>query len=105
MTSFGFMIRSLSCSPAPPSGPWSSRISSRDARDDRFLSDGVLAPLPRADADGLLDGDDEDLPVADPPGLGALLDGVDDVVDEVIGDDDVDLHLGHEVHDVGRPTV
>jgi hypothetical protein len=39
----------------------------------------VFAALAGADADGLLDGGDEDLPVADAARLGALFDGVDDV--------------------------
>src|SRR5262249_46211159 len=36
---------------------------------------------------------------------GALLDGVEDVVDELVRDDDLDLDLGHEVDDVRRPSV
>ena len=50
-------------------------------------------------------GDDEDLPVADAPGLRALLDRVEHVVHELVGHDDLDLHLRHEVDDVRRAPV
>src|ERR1700722_5115241 len=67
--------------------------------------DSFLAPLARANADRLFDGDDEDLPVADAPGLGALLDRFENVVHELVGHDDLDLHLGDEVDDVCRSPV
>ncbi len=45
-------------------------------------------------------GHDEDLAVADAPGLRRLLDCVDDLRDLVVLHDDLELHLGQEVHDV-----
>ena len=39
------------------------------------------------------------------PGLRALLDRVEHVVDDLVGHDDLDLHFRHEVDDVRRPSV
>ena len=52
-----------------------------------------------ADADAVLHGDDEDLPVADFPAavLGALEDGFDAGVDELVVDSDLDADLGDQV--------
>src|SRR5690554_2786408 len=71
----------------------------------RAPSDRLVAALAGPDPDGLVDRADEDLSVTDAPGLGALLDGVDDLVREVVRHHDLQLDLGHEVHDVGRPSV
>src|SRR5690606_25522827 len=84
---------------------WSGRASPRRLETDsvrrsvvsgRLSLDGILAALAGANADGFLDGGDENCPVTDPAGLRALLDGVDDVEDHVIDDDDLGLHLGDE---------
>src|SRR5215510_12635114 len=56
--------------------------------------DGVLARLPGADADDLVDRADEDLSVADAAGLGRLDDGIDDLPDAVLRHDDLELDLG-----------
>src|SRR6201999_4453620 len=57
------------------------------------------------DADGLLDIGHENLAVADPPGLRGAPDRVDGALDELVGNDDLDLHLGQEVDDVFRAPV
>src|SRR3546814_9931809 len=62
--------------------------------------DGGRAALAGADADGLLDRADEDLAVADAPGMGGLLDGLHRALDQVVPQDDLDLHLGQEIDDV-----
>src|SRR3546814_11528085 len=61
--------------------------------------DGGRAALAGADADGLLDRADEDLAVADAPGMGGLLDGLHRALDQVVLQDDLDLHLGQEIED------
>src|SRR6185503_15808865 len=58
------------------------------------------AGLAGADAHDLLEVEDEDLPVADLPGVGALLDRLDDALEDVFLDRRLDLHLGKEVDDV-----
>src|SRR2546423_15530879 len=63
-------------------------------------SDRITSPFPRADADDVFDRQDEDLSVADPTGLGGALDRFDDLRDQLVADDDVELHLGQEVDDV-----
>src|SRR6185437_2511839 len=63
-------------------------------------SDRVQSGFSGADADGLFDLGDENLAVADTPGLGGAADRVDRAVDEVVADHDLDLHLGQEIHDV-----
>src|SRR4051812_10946292 len=69
------------------------------------ISDCFLSTFAGADAHRLFDGRNEDLAVADASRLGALLHGIEDVVHELVGDDDLDLHLRHEVDDVRRPAV
>src|SRR5271156_5164236 len=54
-------------------------------------SDGFFPTFARSNPHGLFHRDDEDLPVADAPGLRALLDGVQHVVHQVVRDDDLDL--------------
>ena len=60
-------------------------------------SDGVVAGFLGADADGLLDGKDEDLAVSDLAGLCLGHDGVRDPVGEVIAHDDFQPDLWQEV--------
>src|SRR6266568_1808973 len=67
--------------------------------------DGVLALFAGADADDLVDRRDEDLAVADAAGLRGLGDGAQHLVHHFVLDDDLDLHLGDEIYDVGRAAV
>src|SRR5262249_18448424 len=60
----------------------------------------VGAGLAGADADDLLEVEDEDLSVADLSGVGALLDRLDDAVEHVVLDRRLHLHLGKEVDHV-----
>ena len=53
-----------------------------------------------ADADRFLDRRDEDLAVADAAGLGRLADRLDGALDQSVGQDDLQLHLGQEVDHV-----
>ena len=69
------------------------------------LSDGVLAHFARTDADRLLDLVDEDLAVADLAGVGGLANGLDGLLENVVGDDGLDLELGQEVHNVFGTAV
>src|SRR5215813_13788668 len=68
-------------------------------------SNGVWATLAGPDADHLVDGCDEDLAVADAPGMRGLLDGLHGALDHRILQHDLDLHLGEEVHDIFRAPV
>src|SRR3954451_3340255 len=71
----------------------------------RSGSDGVQPGFPGPDADGLLDVGDENLAVADAAGLRRAADGVDRLLDQVVGDHDLDFDLGQEVHDIFRAPV
>ncbi len=66
----------------------------------RYSSDRVVAGFAGADADGLFDGRDENLAVADLVGAGGGDDRLDRGVHHVVGEDDLDLHFGQEVHDI-----
>src|SRR5206468_12108554 len=55
--------------------------------------DCVGSSVAGADADRLLDVDDEDLAVADAPRARGILDRLDDVLDERVLNHDLDLHL------------
>ena len=69
------------------------------------VSDRVQAGFAGPDADGFLDVGDEDLAVADAPGLGGPADGVDGFLHEVVGDHDLDFDLGQKIHDVFGAAV
>src|SRR6185437_5132518 len=58
-----------------------------------------------ANADRMVEVDDEDLAVADLAGLGRHRDGLDGLVDLLGGDSDLDLDLGQEAHRVFGSTV
>ena len=60
-------------------------------------SQGVVVNLAGAHAHHPVDGADPDLAVADLAGVGGLHDRVEGVGDLVVGDEDLDLDLGHEV--------
>src|SRR5439155_4452129 len=70
-----------------------------------FALDGVFATLTGADADDFVDRRDEDLAIADAPGLGRVRDGLDHLVHEIVLDDDLELHLRHEVDHVRTAAV
>src|SRR5262245_58245305 len=53
-----------------------------------------------ADANGLFDRGNEDLAVADAPGLGGLLDRIQGFGQHVVAEHHLDLHLGQEIHHV-----
>src|SRR6185295_1347909 len=63
-------------------------------------SDSVQPGFPGANANGFLDVGNENLAVANAPGLRGAADRVDRLLHEVVGDHDLDLHLGQEVDDV-----
>src|SRR6185503_8439180 len=71
----------------------------------RAGSNGFLTAFAGSNAHCFIDWGDEDLPVADTPGLGRLLDGVDDLVHHLVGDHDLEHHLRNEVHDVCRAAI
>src|SRR4051812_21438910 len=64
------------------------------------VSDGVGARLPGADADGFLDIENENLAVADAARARSLLDGFDRSFNQILGNDDLDLHFGQEINDI-----
>src|SRR5262245_37144411 len=71
-------------------------------------SDRFRSALAGADADHLVERQDEDLSVADLPllaGPAALQDGVDGRLDELLVDGDLQLHLADQVHLVLMPSV
>src|ERR1700681_3247810 len=81
-------------------------ISSRQYRGVGGIdSDGIQPRFPGSDREGLLDVGDEDLAVADAPGLGRPPDRVDRPLDQVIPDHDLDFDLGQKVHDVFRAAI
>src|SRR3569832_506665 len=67
--------------------------------------DRVQTGFTGPDADGFLDVGYENLAVADAPGLRGTADGVDRALDQFVGNDDLDLYLRQEVHDVFRAPV
>src|SRR5205823_5664382 len=64
-----------------------------------------LAPLASADADHLVDGGHEDLPVPDPPCLGGTLDRLQSLWHHLVGEHHLDLHLGQEIDHVLRAPI
>src|SRR5450432_4333471 len=68
-------------------------------------SDGVQPGFPGSDPNGFLDVVNEDLAVADTPGLGRAPDRVDRPLDQIIPDHDLDFDLGQKVHDVFRAAI
>lgn len=68
-------------------------------------SDGVVAGLAGADADRLLDRQDEDLAVADLFGARGRNNGIDGGLDQIIGQYHFDFHLGQEIHHIFRAAV
>src|SRR6185437_12311600 len=68
-------------------------------------SEGRGIRLAGANADRMVEVDDEDLAVADLAGLGGRGDGIDGLVDGVRSDGDFDLDLGQEAHGVFSAAV
>src|SRR5215211_527803 len=66
----------------------------------RDRSDGIQSGFAGADADRFFDVGDENLAVADPPGLGSPPDRLNGFVEQIIAENNLDLHLGQEIHDV-----
>src|SRR3954462_13293396 len=83
--------------------PWSKPKPPRWRR-RKFLN-GVQPAFPGADANRLLHVGDEDLSVTDATGLGRIADGLDGAVDQLVRQDDLDLHLGKKVDNVFGPAV
>src|SRR5690349_19187684 len=83
------------------------RSSSGDMEARRGSSmplDRVRSPIPGPDPDGLLDGKDENLAVADPVGLGSGIDRLKGSIGQFVLHYDLDFHLGQEVDDIfGAP--
>src|SRR6202167_6225976 len=71
----------------------------------RVRSDGVEPGCPGSDANGFFDVGNEDLSVADTPGLGRPPDRVDRPVDQFVRNYDFDLHLGEGVYNVLSAAV
>src|SRR6202051_3390995 len=69
------------------------------------VSDGVQPGFPRSNPDGFLDIGDEDLSVADPSRLGGAPDRLDGLVRHVVGQNNLDLHLGQKIHDIFRAAI
>src|SRR5579871_3316149 len=68
-------------------------------------SNGIDSGFPRPDPDRFFDAGDEDLSVADAPGLGGATDCIDGLFDHVVGEHDLDFHLGQEVNHVLCPAI
>src|ERR1700740_2529776 len=64
-----------------------------------------LASLFVTDADSLVDVGDENLAIADLAGLGAIHNGVDGPLGQIVGHHHLNLHLGHQVHGVLASAV
>src|ERR1043165_2840748 len=63
-------------------------------------SDRIQTGFPRSDPDGFFDVGDEDLAVPDAAGLRSPADRVHGFFDHVVAENNFDLHLGQEIHDV-----
>src|SRR6185369_9615270 len=78
--------------------PWLMTFRGYDLKSE--TSDGVHPCFAGADTHDFLDVGDEDLAIADAPGLGRLADGLDGAFDRIVAEHDLDLHLGQEVDDI-----
>src|SRR6266568_2025134 len=85
--------------------PFDSASPPRSRPESKRGLERLFPAFAGADADDLLHRDDEDLPVADATRLGGALDDLHHAADELVGDDDLDLHLGEEVDHVLGATV
>lgn len=71
----------------------------------RVGSDGVFAGFLGADADGILEGEDEDFAVANFAGFGGGGDGLGGFFNEFVGDDDFEFDLREEIDGVLTAAV
>src|SRR5215813_7186210 len=67
--------------------------------------DGVQSGFPGSDSNGFFDVGDEDLSVADPPGLGGATDRLDGFFDHVVAEHNLDLHLWEKIDHVFGASV
>src|ERR1041385_1090405 len=88
-----------------PPGTRRSRGGSTRAPLKRAALERSLAALARADADYIVQGRDEDFAVAELARARGLRDGGDDRLLNLVGDDDLDLDLGHELDLVLRAAI
>src|SRR3990172_3278328 len=65
----------------------------------------VRAALAGADPDHVFHGEDEDLAIADAPGIGGRDDGLRHLLGHLVRHGHLDLDLGEEVHDVLRAPI
>src|SRR5678815_6197061 len=72
---------------------------------DRAALERVFGAFAGPDADGFLDGRDEDFSVADAPGAGDRRNRFDDVADDIVFDGDFDADFRDEVDDVRRAAI
>src|SRR5262249_7069238 len=56
--------------------------------------------FPGSNPDRFLDVGDENLPIADPPGLGGATDRLNRFLDHLIGEHNLDFHLGEKIDDI-----
>src|SRR5690606_29693486 len=68
-------------------------------------SDRIRPGFTGADTDDFLDVGDEDLAVADPPGLGSVANGLDGRIDHIVDDDHLDFDLRQEVDHILRTAI
>src|SRR5262245_5400758 len=69
------------------------------------VSYGIESGFPRSDPDRFLDVGDENLAVADPPGLSGAPDRLDGFFDHVVAEYNLDLYLRKKINDVFGATV
>src|SRR3954462_14751855 len=107
LTSLSLIALSTSLAVFILSGPLSALGKKRCGPIGRRVvsSDRVGSGLAGADADRLLDARYKNLAIADAAGLGSLADRLDGVVDEIVVEHDLELHLGEEVDHVLRPAI
>jgi hypothetical protein len=67
---------------------------------DRLHSDGIQTGFSGSDANGFLDIRNENLAVTDAAGLGRAPYRVDRLLDQIVGDHNLDFHLWKKIHDV-----
>src|SRR5438132_2975743 len=70
-----------------------------------FPLECIRAGFTGTDAHDLFEVENEDLAVADLPGIGGFLDSLDDAVEQVVLDRCLDLDLGQEIDDVFGASI
>src|SRR3546814_883547 len=69
------------------------------------LSQRLGVGLTGADAHGMANVENKDFSIPDPAGVGRVLDGLHDLPEGVVGDGDLDFHLGKKIHRVLGPAI